>query len=100
MIPSLNVPKIPSSLKLAFTFALVSQRLYPLAQSTSCGDVLSLSFKVSNETAVSAEMLKLAAFSPGSLFTVPHFKISATPAEKNVNLVVMSISVVGFIFAP
>ena len=100
VIPSLTVPNIPSSLKSAVIFALVSQRLYPLAQSNSCGDVSSVSFKASNEMASTAETVKLAVFGPTAVLAVLHFSMNVTPADENVNLVVMSISVVGFIFAP
>ncbi len=100
VIPSLTVPNIPSSLKSAVIFALVSQRLYPFAQSTSCGDVPSVSFKASNEMASTAETVKLAVFELDLVLEVLHFSINATPADENVSLVVMSISVVGFIFAP
>jgi ABC-type enterochelin transport system substrate-binding protein len=50
--------------------------------------------------ASTAETVKLAVFGPTAVLAVLHFSMNVTPADENVNLVVMSISMVGFIFAP
>ena len=50
--------------------------------------------------ASTAETVKLPVFELDLVLAVLYFSINTTPADENVSLVVMSISVVGFIFAP